>query len=69
MKKDLQGKESWNKELDIILDLHSGFGSSTQVLNSTKERQVLLLQNRLQVHIPGIRGFVWFVVDGIPSFD
>ncbi|XP_004298221.1 PREDICTED: uncharacterized protein LOC101305660 [Fragaria vesca subsp. vesca] len=50
VKKDLQGKESWNKELDIILDLHSGFGSSTQVLNSTKERQVLLLQNRLQTH-------------------
>ncbi|KAM5569670.1 hypothetical protein ABKV19_016931 [Rosa sericea] len=65
--KDHGVKEPWTKELDIKVDLHLGCGSSTQVLNSSKERQVLLLQNRLQAHIPGRRGFVGVEVDGIPS--
>ncbi|KAK9932993.1 hypothetical protein M0R45_020208 [Rubus argutus] len=64
--KDYGVKESWTKELDSSVELHLGFGSSTQSLNFSKERQVLLLQDRLQAHIPGRRGFVGVEVDGLP---
>ncbi|PRQ38340.1 hypothetical protein RchiOBHm_Chr4g0412771 [Rosa chinensis] len=65
--KDHGVKKPWTKELDIKVDLHLGCGSSTQVLKSSKERKALLLQNRLQAHIPGRGGFMGVGVDGIPS--
>ncbi|KAL6194109.1 hypothetical protein ACLB2K_035193 [Fragaria x ananassa] len=65
--KDYGVKESWAKELDIRVEYGAASCLSTQALNFSKERQVLLLQNRLQAHIPGSRGFVGIEVDGMNS--
>ncbi|KAL6194107.1 hypothetical protein ACLB2K_035191 [Fragaria x ananassa] len=67
---DYDIKESWAKELDMGVKYGAASGSSTQALNFSKERQVLLLQNRLQAHILGIKGFVGIEVDGMkPLID